>query len=95
MRQRLGRIRQVVLKTLMKPSLRLLAALSFSLLLTVILIGVVQRKPQGYMTNPNEEIISASKFFQIFPDKKKTSAVVDLGLYIDSLYDLDMSKLSF
>jgi len=61
----------------------------------VILAGVFERNTQDYINNPNEEVISASKFFTVFPDKKKTAAVVDLGLYIDSLYDLNLSKLTF
>ena len=76
-------------------SLRLLVSLFFSSLLVVVLAGVFERNTQGYMANPNEEVISASKFFEVFPGKKKTAAVVDLGLYIDSLYDLNLSKLTF
>jgi hypothetical protein len=95
MRERLRRIRQVVSSRRMHSSLRLLVTLFFSSLLVVVLAGVFERNTQGYMTNPNEEVISASKFFEVFPGKKKTAAVVDLGLYIDSIYDLNLSKLTF
>jgi len=95
MREWLRRIREVVSSRRMHFSLRLLATLFFSSLLVVILAGVFDRNTQGYINNPNEEVISASKFFEVFPGKKKTRAVVDLGLYIDSLYDLDLSKLTF
>ena len=95
MRERLRRIRQVVSSRRMHSSLRLLVSLFFSSLLVVVLAGVFERNTQGYMANPNEEVISASKFFEVFPGKKKTAAVVDLGLYIDSLYDLNLSKLTF
>jgi len=40
-------------------------------------------------------VIPASEFFKVFPEKKKTAAEVDLGLYVDSIYDLDLSKLTF
>ena len=95
MRERLRRIQQMVSSTRMQSSLRLLVTLFFSLLLVVILAGFLEHNTQGYTTNPNEEVISASKFFKVFPGKKKTAAVVDLGLYIDSLYDLNLSKLTF
>ena len=95
MRERLRRIRQVVSSRRIHSSLRLLVSLFFSSLLVVVLAGVFERNTQGYMANPNEEVISASKFFEVFPGKKKTAAVVDLGLYIDSLYDLNLSKLTF
>jgi len=95
MRERLRRIRQLVSSTRMQFSLRLLITLFFSLLLVVILAGFFERNTEGYVTNPNEEVISASKFFKVFPGKKETAAVVDLGLYIDSLYDLNLSKLTF
>ena len=95
MRERLRGIRQAVFASGARSSLRLLVALFFSLLLAVILGGVVERTGQSYVSNPNERVILASEFFKAFPDKKKTASVVDLGLYIDSLYDLDLSRLTF
>lgn len=95
MDERLRRIRQMVSSIRMQSSLRLLVSLFFSSLLVVILAGVFERNTQDFTSNPNEEVISASKFFKVFPDKKKSAAVVDLGLYIDSLYDLNLSKLTF
>jgi hypothetical protein len=55
----------------------------------------MERRGQVYISNPNEQVIPAAQFFKAFPGKKKTASVVDLGLYIDSLYDLDLSKLTF
>lgn len=95
MRERLRRIRQGVFNSRAQSSLRLLVALFFASLLAVILAGLAERNSQGHMANPNEEVISASEFFKVFPEKKKMAAVVDLGLYVDSLYDLDLSKLTF
>ena len=95
MRERFRRIRQGVLNSGAQSSLRVLVALFFASLLAVILAGLAERNSQSYMDNPNEEVISASEFFKVFPDKQKTAAVVDLGLYVDSLYDLDLSKLTF
>jgi hypothetical protein len=95
MRDRLFRIRQGTLASGVQSSLRLLVALFFSLLLAVILGGVVERSGQGYISNPDEQVIPASQFFKVFPGKMKTASVIDLGLYIDSLYDLDLSRLTF
>lgn len=95
MRERLRRIRQGALTSGAQSSLRLLVAVFFALLLAVILAGVAERNGRSYITNPNEQVIPAQTFFKVFPDKKKTASVVDLGLYIDSLYDLDLRNLTF
>lgn len=70
-------------------------ALFFALLLAVLLAGVVERNSRSYISCPNEQVIPAQTFFKVFPDKRNTAAVVDLGLYIDSLYELDLSRLTF
>lgn len=95
MRKRLRRIRKGALTSGAQSSLRLLVAVFFFLLLAVLLGGIVERGGQRYIGNPNEQVIPAAEFFRVFPETKKTASVVDLGLYVDSLYDLDLSKLTF
>ena len=95
MRSRFRRIREGALASGARSSLRLLVALFFSLLLAVILGGIMEHRGQFYISNPNEQVIPAAQFFKVFPGKKETASVVDLGLYIDSLYDLDLSRLTF
>lgn len=95
MRERVRKLSQAALSSKAQSSLRLLVVLFFGLLLAVILVGAVNRDGQGYTNNPNEQVIPAKEFFQVFPDKKESASVVDLGLYIDSLYDLNLSKLTF
>ena len=80
MRELLRRIRQGALTSGAQSSLRLLLAL--------LLAGVVERNSRSYISCPNEQVIPAQTFFKVFPDKRNTAAVVDLGLYIDSLYEL-------
>jgi len=74
---------------------RFFVLLFLTLLLLVICSGVYQRSNKAYIDNPNEQVIPASSFIKAFPEIKKTAAFVDLGLYLDSVYDLDMSKLTF
>jgi len=40
-------------------------------------------------------VILASEYFKVFPEKRNTASKVALGLYIDTLYGLDLSKLAF
>lgn len=95
MRESIRKLRQVALASKAQSSLRLMVALFFGLLLAVMLAGIVDRDGQDYINNPNEQVVPAKEFFQVFPDKKKSASVVDLGLYIDSIYDLNLSKLTF
>mgnify|MGYP006282982703 CR=1 FL=1 len=95
MREHLRSIRKRALNTQAQSSLRLMVILFFSLLLVAILSGLAERNRHHYASNPDEQVIPAQEFFDVFPEKKRTASVVDLGLYIDSLYDLDLSKLTF
>jgi len=95
MRERIRNLRQVALASKIQSSLRLMLLLFCGLLLAVILTGIENREGKVYINNPNEQVVPAKDFFRSFPDKKKSTSVVDLGLYIDSLYDLDLSKLTF
>lgn len=95
MHELLRRIRQGALTSGAQSSLRLLVVLFFALLLAVVLAGVVERNSRSYISCPNEQVIPAQTFFKVFPDKRNTEAGGDLGLYIDSLYDLDLSSLTF
>ena len=95
MRELLHRISQGALTSDTQSSFRLLVTLFFALLLALLLAGVVERNSRSYISCPNEQVIPAKTFFKVFPDKRNTAAVVDLGIYIDSLYDLDLSRLTF
>lgn len=95
MRENIRKLRQASLTSKVHSSLRFMVGLFFVLLLVVIFADVLERNGQGYIRNPNEQVIPASEFFKVFPEKKKTASAVDIGLYIDSLYDLDLSKLTF
>jgi hypothetical protein len=95
MRERLRRIKQGVRTSGAQSSLRLMVALFFTLLVTVIVGGIIDQSSQSFISNPNEQVIPASEFFKVFPGKKKTASMIDLGLYIDSIYDLDLSRLTF
>ena len=74
---------------------RFLVVLFLSLMLLVILSGVHHHSKETYIDNPNEQVISATAFVKTFPEIKETASYVDLGLYLDSLYQLDMSQLTF
>jgi hypothetical protein len=48
-----------------------------------------------YLDNPDEQVIQSSEYFNVNPQDKKTAALFDLGLYVDSIYNLDLANLSF
>ena len=48
-----------------------------------------------YLNNPNEQIIQSSDYFSVHPQDKKKAAIFDIGLYVDSIYNLDLANLSF
>ena len=91
----LRRLKPRRLSGLVEAPTRFFVLLFLTLLLLVIFSGVYQRSNKAYIDNPNEQVIPASSFIKAFPEIKKTAAFVDLGLYLDSVYDLDMSKLTF
>ena len=91
----LRRLKPRRLSGLVEAPTRFFVLLFLTLLLLVVFSGVYQRSNKAYIDNPNEQVIPASSFIKAFPEIKKTAAFVDLGLYLDSVYDLDMSKLTF
>ena len=95
MRHLLGRLKPRRLAGLAKAPTRFLVFLFFTLMLLVMFSGVDHRSNEAYIDNPNEQIIPASSFIKAFPEIKRSAAFVDLGLYLDSVYELDMSKLTF
>ena len=95
MRNLLGLLKSRRLSGLAEAPARFLVVLFLSLMLLVIFSGVHHRSKKTYIDNPNEQVISASAFVKTFPEIKETAAYVDLGLYLDSLYQLDMSQLTF
>lgn len=48
-----------------------------------------------YLNNPDEQIIQSTDYFKVHPQDKQKAAVFDLGLYVDSIYNLDLASLSF
>jgi hypothetical protein len=95
MRNLLGLLKSRRLSALANAPARFLVLLFLGLMLLVIFSGVQHRSKETYIDNPNEQVISASAFIKTFPEIKETAAYVDLGLYLDSLYELDMSQLTF
>lgn len=80
-----------------KPNMSLrLVFITFATLLLVVIIGSSSgQSSRSFIDNPNEETIPAGEFFRAFPGKKSSASVVKIGLYLDSIYDLDLSKLTF
>jgi len=73
-----------------------LVFITFATLLIVVIIGISSgQSSRSFIDNPNEETINAGEYFRAFPGKKSTASVVKIGLYLDSIYDLDLSKLNF
>jgi len=76
-------------------SLRIIIITFATLLLAVIIGSSSGQSSKNFIDNPNEETIHAGEFFRVFPGKKSNASVVKIGLYLDSIYDLDLSKLTF
>jgi hypothetical protein len=95
MQNPLDKLRQIVLVKQKQSSLRLFIALFFALLLLVILAGMVQRNDQQFIENPREQVIPASRFIGEHPQIMKNASIINLGLYLDSIYDLNLSKTTF
>ena len=95
MRQQLLRAINRAFKKGKDSSLRMLVILFFGFLAAVITTGFFGETNKGYIDNPNEQIIPASTFFKQFPEKKSSASIIDLGLYIDSLYNLELNKMNF
>jgi len=56
---------------------------------------VFTRNSPQYIDNPDESIVSSSDYFKVHQGDKENAAVFDVGLYLDSVYDLDLAELSF
>ena len=91
----LGLLKSRRFSVLAEAPARFLVGLFLSLMLLVIFSGVHHHSKETYIDNPNEQVISATAFVKTFPEIKETASYVDLGLYLDSLYQLDMSQLTF
>lgn len=48
-----------------------------------------------YVGNPSEQTLTAVQYYNAFPQDEKTASKVELGLYIDNLYNLDLKSMSF
>ena len=80
---------------------KIFASFRFVIIFTlgVILIGFFSYKNVDkshlYVENPSEQAMPAAEYYKNFPQNEKTPAVVELGLYIDNLYNLDLKSMSF
>lgn len=48
-----------------------------------------------YLDNPDEKVVQSSEYFIMHPQDKRKAALFNIGLYVDSIYNLDLSNLSF
>lgn len=48
-----------------------------------------------YSDNPSEQNLTAAQYYRAFPQDEKIASKVELGLYIDNLYNLDLKSMSF
>jgi hypothetical protein len=76
-------------------SLRLVSLIFASLVLVVLLSHKNHNVRQLYTSNPSEQILTAADYYKVFPRDEKSASKVDLGLYIDSLYNFDLKAMSF
>ena len=76
-------------------SLRLVVLIFASLVLIVLLSHKNQNARQLYSDNPKEQILTAAEYYKYFPQDEKTASKVELGLYIDNLYNFDLKTMSY
>ena len=76
-------------------SLRLVVLIFASLVLIVLLSHKKQNARQLYSDNPKEQILTAAEYYKYFPQDEKTASKVELGLYIDNLYNFDLKTMSY
>lgn len=80
---------------------KIFASFRFVIIFTlgVILVGFFSyknlHKSHLYVENPSEQAMPAAEYYKNFPQNEKTPAVIELGLYIDNLYNLDLKSMSF
>ncbi|MBM4227666.1 MAG: hypothetical protein FJ164_07970 [Gammaproteobacteria bacterium] len=74
----------------------LIPSLLFSVFIVVALsIGLTRHSSRDFIANPDEQLIPAATFFREFPEDQGSASIVDLGLYLDSVYDFEVNKLTF
>ncbi len=76
-------------------SLRLAVLIFLSMALVTLLSHKNHRSSSLYTDNPSEQTLTAADYYKAFPGDAKTAAKVELGLYIDSLYNFDLKAMSF
>ncbi len=81
-------------------TVRMLTKFIIYLLIGVFLVGIFSffigsDNATKYLNNPDEQVIQSSKYFKIHPQDKKKAALFNMGLYVDSIYNLDLANLSF
>ena len=76
-------------------SLRLAVLIFASLALVVLLSQNNKNARQLYADNPREQTLTAAEYYNSFPEDKKTASKVELGLYIDNLYNFDLKTMSY
>jgi len=76
-------------------SLRLVFITFATLLLVVIIASSSGQSSRSFIDNPNEDTIPTGEFLRAFSVMNSSASVVKVGLYLDSIYDLDLIKLTF
>lgn len=79
-----------------KAPIKFIIFLFISVVLFVIFSFFIGRSNEPkYLNNPDEQAIQSSKYFNMHPQDKKKAAIFNIGLYVDSIYNLDLANLSF
>ena len=76
-------------------SLRMGILVFVALIIVVFLAHKSGSDSHRYDGNPSEQTLTAAQYYNAFPQDEKTASKVELGLYIDNLYNLDLKSMSF
>lgn len=79
-----------------KTPIKFIIFLFISVVLVVIFSFFIGRGNEPkYLNNPDEQVIQSSEYFNMHPQDKRKAALFNIGLYVDSIYNLDLANLSF
>lgn len=79
-----------------KTPINFIIFLIISLVLVLIFSFSIGRGNEPkYLNNPDEQVIQSSEYFNMHPQDEKKAALFNIGLYVDSIYNLDLANLSF
>lgn len=89
-----GRLMALIIDLLTNRILYVFIVVSVVSLLSLF-VGNKNEVAPKYLNNPDEAIVQASDYFKIHPQDLKEAAIFDVGLYVESIYSLDLANLSF